>query len=312
MHWIQHNRRRGLRRRVASGEVDLEALGIKRLTVPSSVLQGMPLFVYESGGAGLATLTNQPTRESQPKSNQSSRTIQSPSPTAITASPVSREPSLNTQYPSPLLSSRTRQSQRRSPSPSLPRRSPPFSQSSCPICLEDFVSSHSIVRGLPCGHDFHPGCVDTFLRERSSLCPMCKKSVLPRGYCPDKLTNAMVRRERIMRRMRERVVVDVMNGPGADATEQQRPSILGGQRGRQRSDILGVYFDRVASSPQREVAVPLNQESAAASLGHSSTSETRGPESPGTLLGHQGVAEVQETGMVTGASRCKWHENLFC
>lgn len=37
---------------------------------------------------------------------------------------------------------------------------------------------------------------------------MCKKSVLPLGYCPEKITNAMVRRERAIRRLRPRVTIN--------------------------------------------------------------------------------------------------------
>lgn len=86
---------------------------------------------------------------------------------------------------------------------SLPKRDVPFSQTTCPICLEDFEHHETIVRELPCQHIFHPECVDEFLRSNSSLCPMCKKSALPIGYCPEDITISMVRRERMVRRLRE-------------------------------------------------------------------------------------------------------------
>jgi hypothetical protein len=79
-----------------------------------------------------------------------------------------------------------------------------FYQPTCPICLDDFVPAETIVRELPCKHIFHPECIDPFLRANSSLCPMCKKSTLPAGYCPVQVTNIMVRRERLIRRMRQR------------------------------------------------------------------------------------------------------------
>jgi hypothetical protein len=234
----------------------------------------MPLFVYESRDVGLTDLTDHPIRESQPKSNpSSSQIIRSPSPIAIAPPHVSPALSAGTQPLSPVPSPRVCRSQRHTPSSSLPRRSLPFSESSCPVCLEDFVPSQSTIRGLPCGHDFHAECVDAFLQERSSLCPFCKKSVLPRGYCPDKLTNAVVRRERLMRRMRERVVVEIVNGPEADRAEPQRRSILEGQREEQREEqgeeqrrrFLGPHFDRPASSPRREVSIPLALETVVAS-----------------------------------------------
>ena len=46
----------------------------------------------------------------------------------------------------------------------LPRRDVPFSQTTCPICLDDLQHNDTIVRELPCQHIFHPECVDEFLR----------------------------------------------------------------------------------------------------------------------------------------------------
>ena len=48
---------------------------------------------------------------------------------------------------------------------------------------------------------------------------MCKKTVLPHGYCPAIVTNAMVRRERLVRRIRER---GVSEGQGDDTGTQRR------------------------------------------------------------------------------------------
>ncbi|WVZ68306.1 hypothetical protein U9M48_017264 [Paspalum notatum var. saurae] len=47
----------------------------------------------------------------------------------------------------------------------------------CPICLGEFVDGDK-VKALPrCGHGFHPGCVDAWLRARAS-CPLCRASLL--------------------------------------------------------------------------------------------------------------------------------------
>lgn len=46
MHLLQYRYRQNLRRRVANGEVDLEALGVKRLTVPKEILDKFPITVY--------------------------------------------------------------------------------------------------------------------------------------------------------------------------------------------------------------------------------------------------------------------------
>lgn len=173
---------------MANGEVDLEALGIKRLTVPQDVLDELPLYTYGSG----APLPPSAARvAAEEESHVKSVSVESSRPS------------------SPLATTR--------PSPALLRstsyRPTPLQQPTCAICLDDFVAASSdtegtIVRELPCHHIFHPECVDTFLRDSSSLCPMCKKTALPKGYCPPVVTNAMVRRERIVRRIRERVTED--------------------------------------------------------------------------------------------------------
>lgn len=42
---------------------------------------------------------------------------------------------------------------------------------SCAICTEDFVDG-SRVRRLPCGHCFHPACVESWLLGFSTTCPL--------------------------------------------------------------------------------------------------------------------------------------------
>jgi len=160
MHWVQRKRRQRLRRQVANGEVDLEALGIRRLTVPQEVLDKMPLYIYTDD----KELT--PPSTGAPENSPSASTTLPPPPSQHYATP--------------------------------------FSQPTCAICIDDFEPGSSTVRQLPCGHIFHPDCVDSFLTNNSSLCPLCKKSALPKGYCPTTVTNAMVRRERMARRMRAR------------------------------------------------------------------------------------------------------------
>ncbi|KAL1814988.1 hypothetical protein DCAR_0519202 [Daucus carota subsp. sativus] len=44
----------------------------------------------------------------------------------------------------------------------------------CAICLTEFVAG-DVLRALPqCGHGFHAGCIDTWLKSHSS-CPSCRK-----------------------------------------------------------------------------------------------------------------------------------------
>lgn len=44
---------------------------------------------------------------------------------------------------------------------------------SCSICTEDLVEG-SQVRRLPCGHYFHDGCIEPWLMQCSTTCPMCR------------------------------------------------------------------------------------------------------------------------------------------
>ncbi|KUJ14332.1 uncharacterized protein LY89DRAFT_752304 [Mollisia scopiformis] len=56
---------------------------------------------------------------------------------------------------------------------STPTNKIPQEDSSCSICLEDFVESEE-VRLLPCDHKFHPKCVDPWLKHVSGTCPVCR------------------------------------------------------------------------------------------------------------------------------------------
>lgn len=187
MHLLQRRRRQSLRRRVRNGEVDLEALGIKRLTVPQDLLNEMPLYVYGSGVPASRTATN--ASDTGLSGHEEKATGSAPSANVASKLRPAQAPRTTSYHPTPL------------------------SQPTCPICLDDFVPATAeeegtTVRELPCHHIFHPECVDTFLRDSSSLCPMCKKTALPQGYCPRVITNAMVRRERNVRQLRQRIIDD--------------------------------------------------------------------------------------------------------
>jgi hypothetical protein len=201
MHLIQRARRKSLERRVASGEVNLEALGIKRLTIPQSFIERLPLFTYS------AEPDISPPMSPQSK-NYASTTIagNDTEPKDLTLmSPTHTSFPTETESLPRLVTADDTVS---NPDSIFIHKFLPYSQPTCPICLEDYESGISEIRELPCGHIFHPACIDMFLGNHSSLCPLCKKSAFPVGYCPAKITNAMVVRERNLRRIRSRVNLD--------------------------------------------------------------------------------------------------------
>jgi hypothetical protein len=194
MHISQYRARRDLRRRIAAGEIDLETLGIKRLTVPKEMIDAMPITIYGASVPKARTVAKSnklfSDNDSRTKSfneNDSRKSMSSspPSPTALkhASSELTLDPIQN-----------------------VPPFVDGFDQSSCAICLDDFVVNTTPVRHLPCNHIYHPRCIDPFLQTRSSLCPLCKRSVLPKGFIPPtlRLTNATVARERRIRLMRQR------------------------------------------------------------------------------------------------------------
>lgn len=215
MHIIQRRRRSDLRRRVIQGEVDLEAIGVKRLKVSQGILDKLPIYTYTGG-------TSDP-EKSRP---------QTPAPTndlsASNAETVMTQPAQPSTVPATLSGTSTT-----------------WSQPTCPICLDDFEWNETKVRELPCRHIFHPDCIDQFLLRNSSLCPMCKQSVLPTGACPVEITNMMVRRERHIARMRARGL-PVNNGqsstdPSSSATDSTLPT-------SRRPGAFGLFGNRLGGA----------------------------------------------------------------
>jgi len=47
----------------------------------------------------------------------------------------------------------------------------------CTICF-DPIGDHEMIRGLPCLHVFHKGCMDSWLEELHVTCPLCKQDIL--------------------------------------------------------------------------------------------------------------------------------------
>ncbi|USP79249.1 uncharacterized protein yc1106_06523 [Curvularia clavata] len=245
MHLIQRRRRNDLRQRVLDGQVDLEALGVKRLTVSQQILDQMPVRTF--GGSN---------------TNESEKAVENPfeEPNDGPSTAANAE----TGHKMPPLA-------RHSSAPEIPKpgTSSSWSQPTCPICMDDFEPGKSQVRELPCHHVFHPECIDPFLLGHSSLCPMCKRTVLPSGVCPVKITNIMVRRERHINRVRSRSARTANTQPssatntvtGTSAPLARPPAALGFLGNRIGGAIAG---RRIFSAPHRTQAPPNDIEMAMA------------------------------------------------
>ncbi|CAN8101056.1 unnamed protein product [Discula destructiva] len=191
MHYLQRRRRLSLERLVRTGEVNLEAMNIKRVQVPLVHVEKFPLFTYnyEPKYASPPPSPMAPRFPAQARVRDDSVTqkLGSSTPTTTEEKTLVDPGSTITGFTN--ITAATDY------------------QPQCTICLESYENRSTIIRELPCGHIYHPDCIDEFLTEVSSLCPQCKASMLPAGYCPP-VTNAMVRRERAVRRLRGLVVVD--------------------------------------------------------------------------------------------------------
>ena len=206
MHLIQRRRRKSLQQRDESGEVDLEASGIKRLAVPASHVKEFPLYTYNAE-PDVASVPATPSSVGTPMSTRSVRSSRSRK--------SRRRHHDNRSVISDIRPPGSIRSKRSSLAGSVDTTATNC-QPNCHICLVRFEHRLSIIRELPCGHIFHPECIDEFLTEISSLCPMCKHCMLPRGYSP-KITNGMVRRERALRRLRGRVDLDEFDPESGEA-----------------------------------------------------------------------------------------------
>lgn len=320
MHCIQRRKRRALQRRVAAGEVDLEALGIKKLTVPQEALDKLPTFTYVAEEEpAIDTQRTEPQAKTHDISCVRLSLPEVGSKRRSGSEPPHTVPPRSTNGSSPLASPWT--------SPSLTHRQLTYSQPICTICIEDFESQRTVVRKLPCQHIYHPKCIDTFLTKSSSLCPVCKTAVLQKGYCPEKITNAMVRSERQVRRRQQRETPETpevieegqSSRNGGNLRFSERPVTVGRrmasfhrQFGRPARTSDG--DNRSSSAPTAPTALEMSDRTSnpppaiteASSRPVIDLNERR-RRRISELLGHQPTADDEDRERRAGMSRCKSH-----
>jgi hypothetical protein len=102
----------------------------------------------------------------QPKSNTTTTNTETATPSSLNPSPSSPPPNSNSQLPTPAPQEAT-------VDPTT------IGHETCPICILDFEVGDAL-RVLPCEgrHRFHQECVDQWLLEMSSSCPLCREGML--------------------------------------------------------------------------------------------------------------------------------------
>ncbi|RHZ45522.1 E3 ubiquitin-protein ligase RNF103 [Aspergillus thermomutatus] len=198
--FVQKRRREALQRRIAAGEADIENLGLHQIRVSQEILDQIPTYVYPTVNVpSKASLKGSPTQTqitlSRADETSSIRSVDHLKEHRLVYKETDMQASSSTiKLPECAITCE------RSRPPSVRERSDSFSrsQTTCAICLDDFVSGTTVVRELPCGHIFHPSCIDVSLTQISSLCPLCKKSVLPAEYYTTPMDDMVVHRDYVM------------------------------------------------------------------------------------------------------------------
>ncbi|CAG8181803.1 unnamed protein product [Penicillium salamii] len=199
---VLRRRRDQFQRRIAAGQVDVEALALNQMRAPRDVVEKMPLYTYLDVNPSSESSVHRKSTSEDETENGSDNKASSPAVKEDAKQDADQDTREDDQplddaglkKPEPAAINPGKQEKDNS-TRSKYRLS--HTQTTCAICIDDFVAGSSIVRELPCGHIFDSECIDPFLTDNSCLCPLCKTSVLPAGsYCIS-VTNEMVRREHV-------------------------------------------------------------------------------------------------------------------
>ncbi|KAL2821375.1 hypothetical protein BDW59DRAFT_164256 [Aspergillus cavernicola] len=216
---IQKRRRQDLQRRLEASEVGFEQYGLQHITVSPEFLAGLPIYVYpnhhgvgKDGPEQQNLCGNDKSGRSEDVLVESTRAEKTGE--AETETPITDHSPRRVEDAPDMLNARKAsvEVQKWPLSEPLPiatlNSNAPYSkhnnrlshsQTTCAICLDDFIPASSTVRELPCGHIYHPECIDVSLTQHSSLCPLCKKSVLPPDFYPISMPDAIYQQDRMQR-----------------------------------------------------------------------------------------------------------------
>jgi hypothetical protein len=189
---ILRKRRDQLQREIAEGQVDIEALALNRMKAPKEVVDKMPLYTYLEINPSPEPSINHDNAPEAEAEHDSGDNTSPPSPKEHKQSLDDaglKKPEAAVIQPEKHNQDDTKRSKYRLS----------HTQTTCAICLDDFVAGSSTVRELPCGHIFDSECIDPFLTDNSCLCPLCKKSVLPACSYYIPMTQEMVQQQHLSR-----------------------------------------------------------------------------------------------------------------
>jgi hypothetical protein len=189
---ILRKRRDELQARIAEGQVDIEALALNQMKAPKEVVDKMPLYAYlEINSSPEPSVNHGITPEGITEHDSADNTtLSSPKEDNKSLDDAGlKKPEAAVIQPKKHESDDVKRSKYRLS----------HTQTTCAICLDDFVAGSSMVRELPCGHIFDSECIDPFLTDNSCLCPLCKKSVLPACSYYIPMSNEMAQRENLSR-----------------------------------------------------------------------------------------------------------------
>ncbi|KAJ5920289.1 hypothetical protein N7516_011147 [Penicillium verrucosum] len=171
---VLRKRRARLQRRLDAGQVDIEALTLNQMTAPQEVVTKMPLYTYLD--------IKSPTEATLPQDGTSTNPIEHDSGDKTYS--LSSNEDNHAQNDAGIRKPEAAMIKHEQNESCRSKYRLSHTQTTCAICLDDFVAGSSTVRELPCGHIFDSACIDPFLIQNCCLCPLCKKSVLPAGSVP--------------------------------------------------------------------------------------------------------------------------------